>query len=178
MGLDTFIYKGWEDEVDSYYDIKTKQRTVIPRQGFETNRFRKNYVFMEWMEKHLGFEMKDQEYYILYEDDVKALLEDCELVIDLVEDANRNSFSYEYPDGTRQRIYEFSDELREQIIKIFPQNNWNKEDFSHWEKDASAPTLVPHYFGLSDFEDVKQIRDAFENIITEYVDKVIIQNSW
>ena len=49
---------------------------------------------------------------------------------------------------------------------------------SHWEKDASAPTLVPHYFGLRDFEDVKQIRDAFENIITEYVDKVIIQNSW
>lgn len=167
MGLDTYIYKGWKDEVDSYYDIKTKQRTVIPRQGIETNRFRKNYVFMEWMEKHLGFEMQDQEYYILYKDDVKALLEDCELVIDLVRDANRNTI-----------CCEFSDELREQIIKIFPQNNWNKEDFSHWEKDASAPTLVPHYFGLRDFEDVKQIRDTFENIITEYVDKVIIQNSW
>jgi hypothetical protein len=167
MGLDTFIYKGWKDEVDSYYDINTKQLTVIPRQGIETNRFRKNYVFMEWLEKHLGFEMRDQEYYILYKDDVKALLEDCELVIDLVEDANRNTI-----------CYEFSDELREQIIKIFPQNNWNKEDFSHWEKDASAPTLVPHYFGLRDFEDVKQIRDTFENIITEYVDKVIIQNSW
>ena len=167
MGLDTFIYKGWKDEVDSYYDINTKQLTVIPRQGIETNRFRKNYVFMEWMEKHLGFEIKDQEYYILYKDDIKALLEDCELVIDLVEDANRNTI-----------CYEFSDELREQIIKIFPQNNWNKEDFSHWEKDASAPTLVPHYFGLRDFEDVKQIRDTFDNIITEYVDKVIIQNSW
>lgn len=167
MGLNTLIYKGWKDEIDSYYDIKTKQRTVIPRQGIETNRFRKNYVFMEWMEKHLGFEMQDQEYYILYENDIQALLEDCELVIDLVEDANKNTI-----------CYEFSDELREQIIKIFPQNNWNKEDFSHWEKDASAPTLVPHYFGLSDFERVKQIRDTFENIITEFVDKVIIQNSW
>lgn len=167
MGVNTSIYKGWKDEIDSYYDIKSKQRTVIPRQGIETNRFSKNYVFMEWMEKHLGFEMQDQEYYILYENDVQALLEDCELVIDLVEDANRNTI-----------CYEFSDELREQIIKIFPQNNWNKEDFSHWEKDASAPTLVPHYFGLSDFEDVKKIRDTFENIITEYVDKVIIQSSW
>ena len=167
MGLDTFIYKGWEDEVDSYYDIKTKKRTIIPRQGIEIGRFRKNYVFMEWLEKHLGFEMRDQEYYILYKDDIKALLEDCELVIDLVEDANKNTI-----------CYEFSDELREQIIKIFPQNNWNKEDFSHWEKDASAPILVPHYFGLRDFEDVKQIRDTFDNIITGYVDKVIIQNSW
>lgn len=55
MGLDTYIYKGWEDEVDSYYDIKTKQRTVVPRQGIEFGRFRKNYVFMEWMEKRLGF---------------------------------------------------------------------------------------------------------------------------
>ena len=167
MGLDTYIYKGWDGEVDSYYDIKTKQRVVVPRQGLEFGRFRKNYVFMEWMEKRLGFEMQDQEYYVLYEEDVKALLEDCELVIDLVRDANRNTI-----------CCEFSDELREQIIKIFPQNNWNKEDFSHWEKDASAPTLVPHYFGLIDFESVKQIRDTFSNVIDKYVDKVIIYNSW
>ena len=28
MGLDTYIYKGWQDEIDSYYDIKTKQEVA------------------------------------------------------------------------------------------------------------------------------------------------------
>lgn len=167
MGLDTYIYKGWQDEVDVYYDIRSKERTIIPRTGIEVGRFRKNYIFMEWMEKRLGFKMIDQEYYVLYEDDIKALLEDCDLVIDLVKDANKDKI-----------VYEFSDELREQIIKIFPQNNWNKEDFSHWEKGASAPTLVPHFFGMHDYEDVKQIREVFSNIIERFVDKVIINNSW
>lgn len=174
MGLDTYIYKGWKDNVDSYYDIKTKKRITIPRQGIEIGQFRKNYVFMEWMEKRLGFEMQDQEYYVLYEPDVKALLADCDLVIDLVKDAN----GVKEDDTNWDLQYKFTDELRKQIIKIFPQNNWNKEDFSHWDKGASAPTLVPHYFGMRDFEDVKHIRAMFSDVISEYVDKVIIYNSW
>lgn len=170
MGLDTYIYKGWEDEVDSYYDIKTKQRIVVPRQGIEFGRFRKNYVFMEWLEKRLGFEMEDQEYYVLYEEDVKALLEDCELVIDLVNDANKgeNFMNYEL---------QFSDELREQIIKIFPQNKWNKEDFDHWDEKSNKPVCVPHLFGMKDFEDVEQIRNTFNNVFDEYVNKVIVYSS-
>lgn len=167
MGLDTYIYKGWQGEVDSYYDIKTKQRTEVPRQGVEIGRFKKNYIFMEWMEKRLGFEMEDQEYYVLYEEDVKALLEDCELVIDLVKDANKNE----------SVMFQFSDELREQIIKIFPQNKWNKEDFDHWDKKSNKPVCVPHLIGMKDYEDVKEIRDAFSNKVYDYVDKVIVYSS-
>jgi hypothetical protein len=170
MGLDTYIYKGWDGEVDSYYDIKTKQRIVVPRQGIEFGRFRKNYVFMEWMEKRLGFEMEDQEYYVLYEEDVKALLEDCELVIDLVNDANKGENFMNY-------ALQFSDELREQIIKIFPQNKWNKEDFDHWDEKSNKPVCVPHLFGMKDFEDVEQIRNTFSNVFDEYVNKVIVYSS-
>ena len=170
MGLDTYIYKGWEDEVDSYYDIKTKQRTVVPRQGIEIGYFRKNYVFMEWMEKRLGFEMQDQEYYVLYEEDVKALLEDCELVIDLVNDANKG-------ENFMNLSLQFSDELREQIIKIFPQNNWCKEDFDHWDEKSNKPVCVPHLFGMKDYEDVEQIRNTFSDVIEKYVDKVIVYSS-
>ena len=167
MGLDIYIYKGWDGEVDSYYDIKTKQRVVVPRQGIEIGRFRKNYVFMEWMEKRLGFKMEDQEYYVLYEEDVKALLEDCELVIDLVKDANKDE----------NCNIKFSDKLREQIIKIFPQNNWNKEHFGHWDEKSHKPVCVPHLFGMKDYEDVERIRDAFSNVIDEYVNKVIVYSS-
>lgn len=167
MGLDIYIYKGWDGEVDSYYDIKTKQRVVVPRQGIEIGRFRKNYVFMEWMEKRLGFKMEDQEYYVLYEEDVKALLEDCELVIDLVKDANKDE----------NCNIKFSDKLREQIIKIFPQNNWNKEHFDHWDEKSHKPVCVPHLFGMKDYEDVERIRDAFSNVIDEYVNKVIVYSS-
>lgn len=170
MGLDTYIYKGWKDEVDSYYDIKTKQRTVVPRQGIEIGYFRKNYVFMDWMEKRLGFEMQDQEYYVLYEEDVKALLEDCELVIDLVNDANKG-------ENFMNLSFQFSDELREQIIKIFPQNNWNKEDFDHWDEKSNKPVCVPHLFGMKDYEDVEQIRNTFSGVIEKYVDKVIVYSS-
>ena len=170
MGLDTYIYKGWDGEVDIYYDIKSKQRTVVPRQGLEFGRFRKNYVFMEWMEKRLGFEMQDQEYYVLYEEDIKALLEDCELVIDLVHDANKS-------ENFMNLALQFSDELREQIIKIFPQNKWNKEDFDHWDEKSNKPVCVPHFFGMKDFEDVEQIRNTFSNAIDEYVDKVIVYSS-
>ena len=167
MGLDIYIYKGWDGEVDRYYDIKTKQRVVVPRQGIEIGRFRKNYVFMEWMEKRLGFKMEDQEYYVLYEEDVKALLEDCELVIDLVKDANKDE----------NCNIKFSDKLREQIIKIFPQNNWNKEHFDHWDEKSHKPVCVPHLFGMKDYEDVERIRDAFSNVIDEYVNKVIVYSS-
>lgn len=170
MGLDTYIYKGWKDEVDRYYDIKTKQRVVVPRQGVEIGYFRKNYVFMEWMEKRLGFEMQDQEYYVLYEEDVNALLEDCELVIDLVNDANKG-------ENFMNLSLQFSDELREQIIKIFPQNNWNKGDFDHWDEESNKPVCVPHLFGMKDYEDVKRIRDTFSNVIEKYVDKVIVYSS-
>lgn len=170
MGLNTYIYKGWEDEVDSYYDLKTKQRVVFPRQGSEIGRFGKNYVFMEWLEKRLGFEIQDQEYYVLYEEDVKALLEDCELVIDLVNDANKGENFMNLP-------LQFSDELREQIIKIFPQNNYNKEDFDHWDENSNNPVCVPHLFGMKDYDDVKQIRDVFSGVIEKYVDKVIVYNS-
>ena len=170
MGLDTYIYKGGDGEVDSYYDIKTKQRTIIPRQGVEIGRFKKNYIFMEWMEKRLGFEMQDQEYYVLYEEDVKALLEDCELVIDLVNDANKN-------ENFMNRALQFPDELREQIIKIFPQNKWNKEDFDYWDEKSNKPVCVPHLFGMKDFEDVEQIRNTFSNVIDGYVDKVIVYSS-
>ena len=170
MGLDTYIYKGGDGEVDSYYDIKTKQRTVVPRQGIEFGRFRKNYVFMEWMEKRLGFEMEDQEYYVLYEKDVQALLEDCELVIDLVNDANKS-------ENFMNLALQFPDELREQIIKIFPQNKWNKEDFDHWDEKSNKPICVPHLIGMKDFDDVEQIRNTFSNVIDEYVDKVIVYSS-
>ena len=170
MGLDTYIYKGCDGEVDSYYDIKTKQRTIVPRQGVEIGRFKKNYIFMEWMEKRLGFEMQDQEYYVLYEEDIKALLEDCELVIDLVHDANKG-------ENFMNLALQFSDELREQIIKIFPQNNWNKEDFDHWDEKSNEPVCVPHFFGMKDFNDVEQIRNTFSNVIDKYVDKVIVYSS-
>lgn len=167
MGLDIFINKGWHDEYDVYYDIKTKKRTAIPRLGAEFGRFRKNYVFMEWMEKRLGFVMEDQHYYVLYADDIKALLADCELVIDLVEDYNKNEI-----------IYKFDDKLIAQIIKIFPQNNWNKQDFSHWDEETESPVLVPHVFGSRDYEDVKNIFNTFSEIINEYVDKVFVYSSW
>ena len=170
MGLDTYIYKGGDGEVDSYYDIKTKQRTIVPRQGVEIGRFKKNYIFMEWMEKRLGFEMEDQEYYVLYEKDVQALLEDCELVIDLVNDANKS-------ENFMNLALQFPDELREQIIKIFPQNKWNKEDFDHWDEKSNKPICVPHLIGMKDFDDVEQIRNTFSNVIDEYVDKVIVYSS-
>ena len=170
MGLDTYIYKGGDGEVDSYYDIKTKQRTIIPRQGVEIGRFKKNYIFMEWMEKRLGFEMQDQEYYVLYEKDVQALLEDCELVIDLIHDANKD-------ENFKNLELQFSDELREQIIKIFPQNKWNKEDFDHWDEKSNKPVCVPHLIGMKDYDDVEQIRNTFSNVIDEYVDKVIVYSS-
>ena len=167
MGLDTYIYKGWHDEYDVYYDINTKRCTPVPRLGIEFGRFRKNYVFMEWLEKRLDIKIEDQYYYVLYADDVKALLADCELVIDLVEDANKNEL-----------IYKFSDELLEQIVKIFPQDNWNKQDFSHWDEDADEPVLVPHVFNMRDYDDIKNIHNTFSEVINEYVDKVIINNSW
>lgn len=114
--------------------------------------------------------MQDQEYYVLYEEDVKALLEDCELVIDLVNDANKDENFMNY-------ALQFSDELREQIIKIFPQNNWNKEHFDHWDKKMNKPVCVPHLFSTKDYEDVVDIRNTFSGVIEKYIDKVIVYSS-
>lgn len=162
MGLDTYIYKSWEKEYNTFYDLKTKKRVSVPREGCEICHFKKNYVFLEWLEKRLGFEVEDCGYYVLYENDVSALLADCELALDLIEDAK----------------HQFTDEVIEQIVKIFPQNKWNKTDFSHWDDEKDEPISVPHIIGENDYEKIKEIFYSLTGVIQEYVDKIIVYNSF
>ena len=159
MGLDTNFYYVTQKKV---HNPKTKETLFTTSTHDECGYFRKNYCLMEWFEKHWGISVENCEYYLVDKEDIDALLKDCQLAIDLVDDAIRNEPVSIYNDLTT--ILEKVDEdVQNQLAKLFPMNGWR---YNHTRFDAH------------DYSDVKEIVRVLGNIYWENTDKLIFTNWW
>lgn len=159
MGLDTNFYYVTQRKV---HNPKTKEVHFTTTTNNECGYFRKNYCLMEWFEKHWGISVENCEYYLVDKEDIDALLKDCQLAIDLVDDAIRNEPFSIYNDLTT--ILEKVDEdVQNQLAKLFPNNGWR---YNHTRFDAH------------DYSDVKEIVRVLGNIYWENTDKLIFTNWW
>lgn len=152
MGLDINFYEGTYDGVT---DFETKEKTnIISRNSVEAAHFRKNYCLMEWLERYFNTTIENCEYYIINQKAICNLIDDCNLVIDLVEDYNSNR--------SEDDEYEFPQEIVEQIVKLFPHNNWNEWDYLQgtWDEEHQRWKREPHKFDWSDYHDICQIREV------------------
>lgn len=159
MGLDTNFYYVTQKKV---HNPKTKETLFTTSTSDECGYFRKNYCLMEWFEKHWGISVENCEYYLVDKEDIDALLKDCQLAIDLVDDAIRNEPISIYNDLTT--ILEKVDEdVQNQLLKLFPMNGWR------YSKKR---------FDEHDYSEVKEIVRVFGNIHWENIDKLIFTNWW
>ena len=128
MGLDTYFYSCEDREV---VNPKTKEKITYPcSSGFELAYFRKNYCLMEWFAKHWNMEVDNCVDYLVDKDDIDALLEDCKLAIDLVDELC-GSKEIEWGE-----IKEMTDEVEEQLKKLFPMNSWRSG--SRWNYQTQS----------------------------------------
>lgn len=159
MGLDTNFYYVTQKKV---HNPKTKEVHFTTTTNNECGYFRKNYCLMEWFEKHWGISVDNCEYYLVDKEDIDALLKDCQLAIDLVDDAIMNEPVSIYNDLTT--ILEKVDEdVQNQLKKLFPMNGWR---------------CGKKRFDEHDYSDVKEIVSVLGNIHWENTDKLIFTNWW
>ena len=159
MGLDTNFYYVTEKKV---HNPKTKEVHFTTTPNNECAYFRKNYCLMEWFDKHWGISVDNCEYYLVDKEDIDALLKDCQLAIDLVDDAMREMNISINDDFTT--IFEKIDEnVQNQLVKLFPMNGWR-----HGKKR----------FDVEDYSNVKEIVRKLEDIYWEDTDKLIFTNWW
>ena len=159
MGLDTNFYYVTQKKV---HNPKTKETLFTTSTNNECCYFRKNYCLMEWFEKHWGISVENCEYYLVDKEDIDALLKDCQLAIDLVDDAIRNEPVSIYNDLTT--ILEKVDEdVQNQLSKLFPMNG----------QRSSKKRFDEH-----DYSEVKEIVRKLGDIYWENTDKLIFTNWW
>ena len=155
MGLDTNFYYVTEKKIQI---PKTKEIRFTTTTNSECAYFRKNYCLMEWFEKHWGISVENCEYYLVDKEDIDALLKDCQLAIDLVDDAV-NGREVDFDDS----LEEVNDDVQKQLVKLFPYNGWR---FGKVKFDGD------------DYNDVKDIIRQFETTYWEDTDKLIFTNWW
>ena len=159
MGLDTNFYYVTEKKIQI---PKTKEIRFTTTTNSECAYFRKNYCLMEWFEKHWGISVDNCAYYLVDKEDIDALLKDCQLTIDLVDDAIRNEPFSIYNDLTT--ILEKVDEdVQNQLSKLFPMNGWRSGK---------------KRFDEHDYSEVKEVVRKLGDIYWEDTDKLIFTNWW
>ena len=163
MGLDISFY---EVKRETFLRFNGKEEESVSR-GSETCYFRKNYVLMEWLERYFNTEIENCQYYIIDRSAIKALIADCELVIDLVRDANKKI--------KKDTPLVFSQELKDQIKKIFPNNGWNEKDFVGYDEEKKESIYKPHEF---DYHDYTEINYTCEQISKLHDEEYIFCADW
>lgn len=155
MGLDTNFYYVTQKKV---HNPKTKETLFTTSTSDECAYFRKNYCLMEWFDKHWGISVENCEYYLVDKEDIDALLKDCQLAIDLVDDSLKGK-DISYFDS----LEELSEDVQKQLVKLFPYNGWryNKKRFDG-----------------DDYNEVKEIVRVLGDIHWENTDKLIFTNWW
>ena len=113
---------------------------------------------MEWFDKHWGISIDNCEYYLVDKEDIDALLKDCQLAIDLVDDSLKGK-DIDYCDT----LEELSEDVQSQLVKLFPNNGWR---YNHTRFDGC------------DYNEVKEIVRLLGNIYWENTDKLIFTNWW
>ena len=170
MGLDTYFYTA-----DTYTIVnprtKEKQEFLCSTHN-EIAYFRKNYCLMEWFEKHWDMEVENCVDYIVVKDDIDALIKDCQLAIDLVDEATGKN-DYEDMDV----IDGISPEIEEQLKKLFPMNSWRQD--MKWNSEKQSYDLVEHKFNGRDYDELKEIIRVLSDLSHwQYSDKIIFHNWW
>lgn len=155
MGLDTKFYYITQKKV---HNPKTKETLFTTYTNDECAYFRKNYCLMEWFDKHWGINVDNCEYYLVDKEDIDALLKDCQLAIDLVDDSLKGE-EIDYFDT----LEELSEDVQSQLCKLFPNNGWR------YSKER---------FDGHDYNEVKEIVRTLVNIYWEDTDKLIFTNWW
>lgn len=154
MGLDTNFYYVTQKKV---HNPKTKEVHFTTSTDSECAYFRKNYCLMEWFDKHWGISVDNCEYYLVDKEDIDALLKDCQLAIDLVDDSLKGK-EIDYFDD----LEELSEDVQSQLFKLFPNNGWR----------------FKKRFDGHDYNEVKEIVRVLGNIHWENTDKLIFTNWW
>lgn len=142
MGLNIKMY---EVEEEKFLDSNTKKETtqIMPYcNAFEV--FHKNYIFMDWLNKYMGFELDPCEL-ICYPAMIEAFLNDYEI-------AARAFNSY------LDRNNKVTPEGEKIIEEYFPRN-WNKYD------RTPGDTKKLHVFDHYDYSDLLDVRRAFEGFL-------------
>lgn len=155
MELDTNFYYVSEKKV---HNPKTKETLFTTTRNGECSYFRKNYCLMEWFSKHWNIDIENCTDYLVDKDDIIALIKDCQLAIDLVDDAV-NGRDVDFDDS----LEELSEDVQSQLVKLFPYNGWR---FGKVKFDGD------------DYNDVKDIIRQFETTYWENTDKLIFTNWW
>ena len=112
---------------------------------------------MEWFDKHWGINVDNCEYYLVDKEDIDALLKDCQLAIDLVDDSLKGKDIDYFAD-----LEELSEDVQSQLCKLFPNNGWR----------------FKKRFDGHDYNEVKEIVRVLGNIHWENTDKLIFTNWW
>ena len=155
MGLDTNFYYVTEKKI---HKPKTMEILFTTTTNNKCGYFRKNYCLMEWFEKHWNVSVKNCEYYLVDKEDIDALLKDCQLAIDLVDDSLKGQEI-----GYFDTLEELSEDVQNQMVKLFPMNGWR-----HGKKQ----------FDGHDYNEVKEIVRVLGDIHLEDTDKLIFTNWW
>lgn len=155
MGLDTNFYYVSQRKI---YNPKTKETMVTTSTDSECAYFRKNYCLMEWFDKHWGIGVENCEYYLVDKEDIDALLKDCQLAIDLVDDTVKGK-EIDYFDD----LEELSDDVQKQLVKLFPNNGWRSNKTR---------------FDGHDYNEVKEIVRVLGDIYWEDTENLIFTNWW
>lgn len=170
MGLDTYFYS-----VDERKIVNPKTRKTITFDCSSDNEiayFRKNYCLMEWFEKHWDMEVENCVDYFVDKDDIDALIKDCQLAIDLVNDATGKN-DYEFTDV----IEGIAPDVEEQLKKLFPMNSWRSG--RRWNYQTQSYDLGERKFDGHDYNEVKEIIRALSDLSHwDYNDKLIFSNWW
>ncbi len=169
MGLDTYFYSCEDKEV---VNPKTKEKITYPCSSeHELAYFRKNYCLMEWFEKYWGMEVKNCVDYLVDKDDIDALLKDCQLAIDLVDEACCYKELEHYGEITC-----LSDEVQSQLKKLFPMNSWRNG--RRWNYQTQSYDETERKFDGGDYEELVDIIKRLSNIDWKYIKRIIFYNWW
>ena len=170
MGLDTYFYG-----VDKRTIVNPKTKETIEYEVSTDNEiayFRKNYCLMEWFEKHWQMEVENCVDYLVDKDDIDALLKDCQLAIDLVDEAS-NCKELEYCDV----IEDITPEIEEQLKKLFPMNSWRRG--RRWNNQTQSYDETERNFDGRDYEELKEIIRSLSDLSHwKYNEKMIFHNWW
>ena len=154
MGLDTNFYYVQENEA---VNPKTNEVLNYISAHEECAYFRKNYCLIEWFEKHWNRDVVNCIDYIVDKSDIDALIEDCNLAIDLVDDVVKGR-EIEWHDT----LPEITTEVHGQLNNLFPMNSW---------RDCAN-------FNGKDYNELKEIVHHLGDIEWENMDKLIFTNWW
>lgn len=168
MGLDTYFYSCEDREV---VNPKTKEKITYPCSSeHELAYFRKNYCLMEWFEKHWQMEVENCVDYLVDKDDIDALLKDCHLAIDLVNE------ECDYREVEWGEIKGMTVEVEEQLKKLFPMKSWRRG--RRWNQNTQSYEETERKFDGGDYEELKEIIERLSKIDWKYTKHIIFHNWW